>query len=143
VYFDYVALILHDPETDKMDLHVIEILFETEPPSVSLPMDGTPSGLCFRTQQPLIIDVDTEKRFSDAVMAILRKYLIKSCCYLPLTTSLRRLGAITFGSREPDKFLEFEMPFLRRVANQVAVAVDTISRRHGDIKNRLQQNAIT
>src|SRR5262245_37106710 len=100
VDFDYVALILHDPETDQMNLHVIEILFETEPPSVSVPMDRSPSGLCFRTQQPLIIDVDTESRFPEDVMAVLRRYLIKSCCYLPLTTSLRRLGAITFGSRQ-------------------------------------------
>jgi formate hydrogenlyase transcriptional activator len=124
VDFDYVALILHDPKTDRMNLHVIEILFETDPPTVSLPMDGSPSGLCFRTQQPVIIDVDTEFRFSDEVMAVLKRYFIKSCCYLPLTTSLRRLGAITFGSRQPARFAESEMPFLRRVANQVAVAVD-------------------
>jgi formate hydrogenlyase transcriptional activator len=114
------------------------MLFGGEPPTVSVALDRGPSGLCFRTQQRVIIDdVDSETRFPADVMAILKKYHIKSCCYQPLTTSLRKIGAISFGSREPAKFAESEMPFLRRVANQVAVAIDNAS--HFDEAERYQQ----
>jgi formate hydrogenlyase transcriptional activator len=91
-------------------------------PTHTIAMDKAPSGVMFQTQQPLIMDVDSETRFPD-VLATLRKSGIKSSCYLPLTTPLRRLGALTFGSFEKGKFAD-DIPFLRRVANQVAVAVD-------------------
>ena len=123
VDFDYVAVILHEPETNIMRLHVIEILFDAEPPSISLPVNRGPSGRVFQTQEPLILDIETETRFPEAI-GLLKRYAIKSCCYLPLTTSLRRVGAISFGSRLPGKFTDAEVPFLRRVANQVAVAID-------------------
>ncbi|PYS27671.1 MAG: hypothetical protein DMG11_15580 [Acidobacteria bacterium] len=58
-----------------------------------------------------------------AVTESLKRTGIKSCCYLPLTTPLRRLGAMAFGSRGASKF-EGDILFLQRVANQVAVAID-------------------
>jgi formate hydrogenlyase transcriptional activator len=125
VDFDYVAVFLHDPEKNLMNLHVIERFFDGPTPTVSIPTEQSPSGRCFLTQQPLIIDdVDSETRFAPEIMAILQKHDIKSCCYQPLTTSVRRLGALSFGSRQAHNFGEAEMPFMRRVANQVAVAID-------------------
>src|SRR5688572_27789858 len=92
--FDYVAVLLHEPETNIMRLHVIEVMFDAEPPSAALPVESGPSGMVLRTQKPLIIDVETETRFPEA-LAILNKYGIRSCCYLPLTTSVNRVGALT------------------------------------------------
>src|SRR4030095_11997633 len=51
-------------------------------------------------------------------------YGTKSVCYQPLTSSVRRLGALSFGSLQPGKFAESEMPFLLQIAHQVAVAID-------------------
>src|SRR5688500_15058074 len=62
--FDYVAVILHEPETDTMRLHRVEFLIETTaPPPMSSPMDEGPSWLVFRTQHPLVLDVERETRF--------------------------------------------------------------------------------
>src|SRR4030095_8677116 len=82
--------------------------------------------------------VHSEARFHPDVVPWLQKYEVKSCCYQPLTTSVRRLGALSFGSRQPRKFPESEMPFMRRVANQVAVAIDNA--RHFDEAQRYQRS---
>ena len=138
VDFDYVAIFLHDPEKNLMNLHVIERFVDGPTPTSSIPTERSPSGRCFLTQQPLIIDdVDAETRFDLDVIVVLETYEIKSCCYQPLTTSVRRLGALSFGSTEPHKFPELEMPFLRRVANQVAVAIDNA--RHFEEAQQYQQ----
>src|SRR5262245_63057274 len=90
VDFEFVAVLLHEPENDVMRLYVIETAAESQLPPGTLPASETPSGLCFQTQEPLILDVDSETRFP-AVVESLRRSGIKSSCYLPLTTPLRRL----------------------------------------------------
>src|SRR4030095_9523314 len=81
--------------------------------------------------------VHSEARFHPDVVPWLQKYEIKSCCYQPLTTSVRRLGALSFGSRQPRMFPESDMPFVRRVANQVAGAIDNAC--HFDETQRYQE----
>jgi formate hydrogenlyase transcriptional activator len=138
VQFDYVAVFVHDPVKNLMNLHLIELFFDVAIPTSSIAPERSPAGRCFLSQQPLIIDdVDTEARFDPDIIAVLQKYEIKSCCYQPLTTSVRRLGALSFGSRQPHLFPESEMPFLRRVADQVAVAVDNAL--HFEEAQRYQQ----
>jgi hypothetical protein len=55
VQFDYVAVFLHDPETNLMNLHLIERFSEGPTPTSSIATEQSPSGRCFLTQQPLII----------------------------------------------------------------------------------------
>jgi formate hydrogenlyase transcriptional activator len=136
--FDYVAIFLHDPEKNLMNLHLIERFFGGPTPMSSIPTDQSPAGRCFLTQQHLIIDdVDSEQRFAPDIMAIMQKYSVKSSCYQPLTTPLRKLGALSFASFQTRNFSEAEMPFLRRIANQVAVALDNAC--HFDESQRYQQ----
>jgi formate hydrogenlyase transcriptional activator len=138
VHFDYVAVFLHDPEKNVMNLHLVERFFDGPTPTASTATDQSPSGRCFLTQQPVVVsDVDSETRFAPEVMALLKTYSIKSCCYQPLTTSVRRLGALSFGSRQPGRQWEPELPFLKRVANQVAVAIDNA--RHFEEVQRYQE----
>src|SRR5215475_5017385 len=138
VDFDYVAIFLHDPEKNLMNLHLIERFFDGPTPTSSIPADQSPAGRCFLTQQHLIIDdVDSEQRFAPDIIAILQKYNVKSSCYQPLTTPLRKLGALSFASFQTGNFSEAEMPFLRRIANQVAVALDNAC--HFDESQRIQQ----
>jgi formate hydrogenlyase transcriptional activator len=137
VDFDYVAVFLHDPEKNVMNLHLVERFFDGPTPTASVTTEESPSGRCFLTQQPLIIDdVDAETRFAPEVIGILKKYNIKSCCYQPLTTSVRRIGALSFGSLQSRPW-DAEMSFLRRVANQVAVAIDNAW--HFDEAQRYQE----
>ena len=142
VDFDYVAVFLHDPEKNLMNLHLIERFSSEGPlPKSSIPTQQSPAGRCFLTQQPFIIeDVDAETGFPPEVIAILRMYNVKSTCYQPLTTPVRRLGALSFGSSKPRNFQESEMPFLCRIANQVAVAIDNAC--HFDEVQRYQETLV-
>ena len=141
VDFDYVAVFLHDPEKNLMNLHLIERFSEGPTPTSSIPTQQSPAGRCFLTQQPLIIeDVDSETRFAPDVVAVLQRYNVKSCCYQPLTTPLRRLGALSFGSLRPRNFSESEMPFLCRIANQVAIAIDNAC--HFEEAQRYQEKLV-
>ena len=122
--FDFVAFILHDPERNVMLLHVMETQGARQlavPSEVSV--RDSMSGWVWENQQPLFWDdIATETRFQ-AVMEPLRSGGIKSCCVLPMTSAQRRLGALSFGSRRPAACSGGDVEFLKRVAEQVAVAV--------------------
>src|SRR5712672_4363231 len=58
------------------------------------------------------------------LQAILQRLYIRSICALPLTTARRRLGAITFGSKEVDTYSANDVRFVSQVAGYVALAFD-------------------
>jgi formate hydrogenlyase transcriptional activator len=50
----------------------------------------------------------------------------QSLCVVPLTTAVRKLGAIGFGSLQKEAYREADIEFLLQVGKQIAVAVDNI-----------------
>src|SRR5438105_16132 len=65
VPFDFLILVLHDAAHQAMRLHVLETS-EPESPGTGqlIPIDESPSGFVWQTQQPLIIaDVEQEDRW--------------------------------------------------------------------------------
>jgi formate hydrogenlyase transcriptional activator len=125
--FDYINLLLHDPERDVMRLHFLAAPeSSTIRPGMELPVDETSAGLVWKTQQPFMVeDVAAETRFPK-LMSQLRENEVQSYCTVPLTTALRRLGAMSFGSLRRRIYQEAEINFMRQVARQVAVAVDNV-----------------
>jgi len=125
VQFDSVLLVLHDAERSLMRLHILatEESATTDPES-TLPVEDSPGGMVWRTQQPVVLsDVELETRFP-SVTALVRKHGVRSVCILPLTSAQRRLGAIGFASSQPDAYNSDDLAFLEQAARQVAVAVD-------------------
>ncbi|HZR65152.1 MAG TPA: sigma 54-interacting transcriptional regulator [Terriglobales bacterium] len=126
-HFDYLNLVLHDPERQVLRLHLLETLRER--PShirigLELPIGATPSGRVFETQDPVVVpDVELEPSFPD-LMETLRLEGVRSFCVVPLTTAQRRLGTLGFGKLEPHHYNRSEVDFMEQVARQVAVAVD-------------------
>ena len=89
-----------------------------------MPVAEVPAGIAWQTQQPLVIpDIDRETRFPRA-QDILRQEGMHSYCVLPLTSPLRRLGALSFASSDLDAFRDADVEFLHQLAGQVALAVD-------------------
>jgi formate hydrogenlyase transcriptional activator len=125
VPFDYINAVLHEPALDVMRLWLlVTSIPSTIIPGLEIPVDESPGGWVWKTQQPLTVnDVAQERRFPK-VMALLRENGIQSFCVVPLTTVQRRLGAMGFGSLQPRIYQESELAFMRQVAKQVAVAVD-------------------
>ena len=128
--FDFIGLILHDPSKNLMKVHVLETAaahrLTTRLNGLELPIEESSSGWVWAHQQPLVIpSLAEESRFSMG-MAALKDIGVQSVCLFPLTTAMRRLGAIGFGSLEPRAFGDQNLGLLGQVAKQVAVAVDNV-----------------
>src|SRR5260370_10253714 len=62
---------------------------------------------------------------------------MKSFCAIPLTSPLRRLGALHFASHEEDAFGAADVAFLQELSRQVALAVDNTL--HHEAAQRAQE----
>src|SRR5256885_5900561 len=58
------------------------------------------------------------------LQAILKRLNIRSTCALPLTTAHRKLGVITFCSKEVDTYSANDIRFVSQVADYIALAFD-------------------
>ncbi len=127
VPFDYINLILHDSTRNVMRLHVLAAPQPaTISPGMELPIVGSPGGLAWTSQEPVVVaNAAHETRFPLLTPRLLENG-VQSYCALPLTTSLRRLGALGFGSGQPKDYQGVELEFMQQVARQVAVAVDNV-----------------
>ena len=99
VPFDYINLVLHDGPRNVMRLHLLAVPDDsTFQAGMEFPIEESPGGLVWRTQQPLVVNhIALEDRFRDLISR-LRDNGVQSFCVVPLTTALRRLGAMGFGS---------------------------------------------
>jgi formate hydrogenlyase transcriptional activator len=127
VPFDYINVVLHDAARNVMRLRLLAAPVEsTIKPGAEFPVDGSPGGYVWKTQEPLIVnDIALEHRFT-AVIPRLRENGVQSFCTVPLTTALGRLGAMGFGSLQKHEYHGSEIAFMQEVAKQVAVAVDNV-----------------
>ncbi len=125
--FDFLTLVLHDPQRNVMRLHILETQIPTEKPKptgVESPVAGHPAGWVWETQECFVVaDTETDTRFPE-YLGRLREHGVRSAALLPLTTAQRRVGAMGFGRLVPQAITPGELQFMQRVASQVAVAVD-------------------
>jgi formate hydrogenlyase transcriptional activator len=128
--FNFIGLILFDPTKNLMKIHVLETAathrLTTRLDGLELPIEESSSGWVWTHQQPLIIPSLAEETRFTMGMAALKDIGVQSVCLFPLTTAMRRLGAIGFGSLESHAFEDKNMGLLGQVAKQVAVAVDNV-----------------
>ena len=122
-HFDRVAIVLHDATTETMRLHTVDAWPAPLVTEIELPIEESPAGIAWRTQQPIVLDIDHETRFTE-VLDILRREGMRSVCVLPLTSPLRRLGGLSFASRDANAFGETDVAFLRELTSHIALAVD-------------------
>jgi len=123
VEFDFLTLILHDPVKNVMKLHILETEHATNAPiGKDYPVDAHPSGRVWQTQEAFVVNDSHEETRYPEYMQVLREKGVRAFALVPLTTAQRRVGAMGFGRMVPDGVME--LPFMLRVASQVAVAVD-------------------
>jgi formate hydrogenlyase transcriptional activator len=124
VQFDFANLILYEPTRKAFKSHVLET---PDPayicPPGECPME-TPGGWVWQTQQPWVVSrLAEDKKFPDLSNWLCDRG-VQSLCVVPVTTALRKLGALAFGSGAEAAYAEADVIFLQQVARQVAVAVD-------------------
>jgi len=135
--FDSLCLVLHEPAHGVMRLHSVAASNPTPCIVAEVPVSETPAGIAWQTQEPVVVaNIDTDTRFP-IVTGTLRGQGTKSYCAVPLTSPLRRLGALIFASAKEGAFGPEVVQFLLPLANQVALAVDNVL--HHEVAEKAQQ----
>ncbi len=123
VPFDYLALLLHDEPTNEMRLVVVEPA-DLVPPFLSAPVaEHGPAATVWETQQGTVLVIPEEGALP-AGLSFLRSQGRRVACWLPLTTTHRRVGVLAFGSRSDVPYSDDIAAFMAQIAAVVAIAVD-------------------
>jgi formate hydrogenlyase transcriptional activator len=138
VPFDFINLVVHDPVRDVMRLEILTTDTPTSfRPGFELPIDESAAGFVWRTQQPLMIpDLLEDDRFPRLRPQLIENG-VRTYCAVPLTTALRPVGALGFGSMQPHAYQASDLEFMQHMAKQVAVAVDNVM--HDDSAREAQR----
>ena len=124
VPFDYLALILHEDETNEMRLVILEPEGMPHPPFSRRPVeDAGPAATVWQQQQPRVIPLPKVGELEPA-LEFIRAIGMTITCWLPLTTARRRIGVLAFGGADTTDYSEDAVTFMQQVAAQVAIAVD-------------------
>ena len=136
VAFDHIGLILHDPNSNAMQSHILNEPCNPVITSLRLRVDEDPAGWVWRNQQPLVVSpVKSETRWPEFVRRA-RDFGISSLVLVPLTTGNNRLGAFGFGSVAPLDPSPAEIAFLERIASEFAVAVESFLAKQEAVRER-------
>jgi formate hydrogenlyase transcriptional activator len=126
IRFDFLVLMLYNEGSPVASRHAIAAEEEIDATvGRDMPLAGTPAGLVIETQQPLYVpDLNAETRFRPEIMELFKRYQIQSGLWVPLTTTHRRVGTLSFASRQLDPYTAEDREFMQLVARQVAIAVE-------------------
>src|SRR5262245_2855232 len=125
VPFECLALVLHDEASDEMRLVVLEPADLPEPPVYAMPVEARgPAASVWITQKGAIFPIPAEGPLPLA-LDYARRIGRTVTCWLPLTTSHRRLGVLCFASSRSSEYADDAIEFMEHVAAQVAIAVES------------------
>jgi formate hydrogenlyase transcriptional activator len=126
IHHDYTSLALRDSASGLLKIHALDFsssptLFDQE---ITVPLDTTPSGICFTTAQPLLARGAEIDRFPNEIIRRLRAEGVQTICCVPLITQGRTFGTLNLASRHEDAFPHQDVELLLQVAAQIAIAVE-------------------
>ncbi len=123
--FGFLVVVLYDEASETVSQHTL-VGSRALPPQApqSIHLDESAAGWVIRTQQPLVIDNALERGHPPQIQQLLEQSGVHATLVLPLTTAVRRVGAIALGSAEEGIYRSADLEFLGQVAKQVAVATD-------------------
>jgi len=125
VQFDFIGVSFRDKDSDTFQNHFIDMTSRAELiPEEALTPEETLTSRVFERQEPVLRSTSEMEPCCVRLQTMLKRLYIRSICALPLTTAHRKLGAITFGSRQVDTYSPEEVRFVSEVAGYIALAFD-------------------
>jgi len=125
VQFDFIGVSFRDKDSDAFQNYFIDMTSRSElVPEEKLTPEETLTLWVYDRQEPLLRSTNEMEPCCRRLQAILKRLYIRSICALPLTTAHRKLGAITFGSKQVDTYSPNEVQFVSEVAGYIALAFD-------------------
>ncbi len=136
VTFDHLGLILHDPNGNAMQGHILNAPGNPVITSLRLPVDEDPAGWVWLNQQPLVIShFESETRWPEGVR-VASELGISTLVIVPLTAGDHRLGALGLSSVAPLDPTPAEIAFLERVSSEFAVTVESYLAKGAAVRER-------
>src|SRR5216684_5613210 len=125
VQFDFIGVSLRDKNSDTFQNYFIDMTSRSElAPEEKLMPEETLTLWVYERQEPLLRSTNEMEPRYGRLQAIVKRLHIRSICALPLATAHRKLGAITFGSKQADAYSPNDIRFLSQVADYIALAFD-------------------
>jgi formate hydrogenlyase transcriptional activator len=120
---DHVTIAVYNAEIDKLQIMGVTPDLKVTSDDLSEPLEGTPSGLVFRSCRPLRLDRIDSNRFPHAMIAPLLRRGVKSGYWTPLISEGRVLGVLSITSAREGAFVDLNTDVVRQIANLVALAI--------------------
>jgi formate hydrogenlyase transcriptional activator len=125
VDFDAIGVFLKCQNSDRFQNHFVDmesrsILVAEE----NLSPEETFVSSVYERQESWLRSTEEMGPRYERLKTLLQNRGIRSICALPLTTGHRRLGVISFGSKQPSAYPPEEVRFISQVADQIALAFD-------------------
>ena len=126
MHCDFASVSLPDAENKHLRHYALDfpeskgVLHEELP----YPIDGSPSGMAFRTLKPVTMRFPYAARFDSPIVQVAAREDLKSLCFLPLTDRKGAVGTLNIGRRRDDAFGEDDIGFLAQVAKQISLALE-------------------
>src|SRR5271155_38242 len=92
---------------------------------LEVPVEESVAGSVWRNQTVACVENLTADKQLEPELQWLREQKIQSYCVLPLTNFREKLGVLGFGSKRTHGFDHRDLHFLGRVAEMVALCIDT------------------
>jgi formate hydrogenlyase transcriptional activator len=125
VQFDFIGVTLRDQDSDTFQNYFIDMASRSEfVPEEQLMPEETLTLWVYERQEPLLRSTDGMEPCYGRLQARLKRLNIRSTCALPLTTAHRKLGVITFCSKQVDTYSPNDIRFVSQVADYIALAFD-------------------
>src|SRR4029077_8981587 len=125
VQFDFIGVSFRDKNSDTFRNYFIDMMSGSElVPEENLTPEETLTLWVYERQEPLLRSTNDMEPCYGRLQGMLKRLSIRSICALPLTTAHRKLGAITFGSKQVDTYSPSEVRFVSQVAGYIALAFD-------------------
>jgi formate hydrogenlyase transcriptional activator len=122
---DYISLLIHDPETRTMRLHMLDfpdgsgIIQE----DAVLPVEDTLAGFVLGLREGRLFSMPEIREISPGTADLMEREGLRSLCCMPLLAPAGPLGSLNLGSRRESFFAPDDPPFFTQVAGQVSIAL--------------------
>jgi len=122
---DLAWFCLYDPAAHQLQTHALDFPSNQDFAEAGdpIPLEGTPEGLAFTTQQAVLIRNLNLTEFPAEIIKRGAAVGLKSGCAVPLISHGRALGTLSVVSKQAEAFTDDDAKLLSWIGAQVALAV--------------------